>query len=107
MSQDKILNQIAVLGNRIGQSIPGARVEFTAFPSGSGMLDVHRNGHLYILSYSTTHRCFGVDEVAEDEGFLTSYEFVSEDFEPAAKRLWELVNGADRNVDSHCEAPSS
>src|SRR6266852_3862629 len=90
-----MLDRIQALADQIQSSVPGTEVEFTAFPSGSAMLDVRHAGRLYVLSYSPTHH-FGVDEVADGEGFQIGYKFTSEAFEPAAERLWELVSGKAR-----------
>jgi hypothetical protein len=89
-----MIDRIAALAKQIQTSTPDANVDFTAFPSGSAMLDVRRGGHLYVLSFSPMHR-FGVDEVNAGEGFLTGYQFASNDFEPAAERLLELVASAE------------
>jgi hypothetical protein len=69
------------------------RVVFTPFPSGSAMLDVHREGRLYVMSFSPTNR-FGVDEVLEGEGLQNSYRFGFEEFEPAAKQMWAMIKAA-------------
>jgi hypothetical protein len=87
-----VLDRIADLSKRIGEAYPDARVELSRFPSGNAMLDVVRCERLYVLEYAPARGGFGVDEVREDEGFLVGYAFTSEDFEPAAERLWELVN---------------
>jgi hypothetical protein len=75
-------------------ALPGTEVDFTTFPSGSAMLDARRGGRLYVMAYSPAWR-FGVDEVGDDDGFLISYRFTSDDFEAAAEHLWELVRGAE------------
>ena len=87
-----VLDRITDLARRVQSGFPDARVELTRFPSGGAMLDVVRCERLYVLEYAPTRGGFGVDEVRDDEGFLTSYAFASEDFEPAAERLWELVS---------------
>jgi hypothetical protein len=86
-----MIDKMAELARRMA-ALPGTEVDFTTFPSGSAMLDVRRDGHLYVMAYSPAWR-FGVDEVRDGEGFLLSYRFTSGDFEPAAERLWEFVRG--------------
>ena len=86
--------KMAALAKQI-EILPGTRVDFSTFPSGAAMLDVHRDGHLYVMAFFPSWNCFGVDEVHDDDGFLTSYKFVSEDFEQAGKRLWDLITGTE------------
>jgi len=88
-----MLNKIRALADQIRASTSDTEVDFTAFPSGSAMIDVRRGGRLFVLAYSP-ERHFGVDEVLDGEGFQISYRFTSECFEPAAERLRELVAGA-------------
>jgi hypothetical protein len=83
--------KMAALAKQIA-TLPRASVDFSVLPSGSAMLDVRRDGRLYVLAYSP-ERGFGVDEVGDDDGFLVSYRFTYPGFEPAAARLWELVVG--------------
>ena len=87
----EIDGSLSALAERISR-VPGVQVNLHRFPSGAATLDVVRDERLYVLDYSPTRR-FGVDEVKDGEGFLISYGFTSEDYEPAAKRLWELVAG--------------
>jgi hypothetical protein len=88
-----MVERIQALAEQIRASAPDAEVDFTAFPSGSAMVDVRRGGRLFVLAYSPT-RHFGVDEVLDGEGFQISYRLTSESLERAAERLRELVAGA-------------
>jgi hypothetical protein len=94
MKGQTLTEQVAELAHRIETSIPGTSVEVNVFPSGGAMLDVRRDGHLYVLAYLPSTRRFGVDEVLDGEGFEMGYRFGFDDFEPAAERLLELVSGA-------------
>jgi len=88
-----MVKRIEMLAKQIETNVPGAKVDFTLFPSGAAMLDVKRAGRLFVLSYLPQGH-FGVDEVRDGEGFLTSYRFTSEEFEPAAKHLLALLADA-------------
>lgn len=56
------------------------------------MFDVRRrDGRAFVLAFTHEHG-FAVDELQVDDGFITSYQFTSRDFEPAARRLCELVS---------------
>ena len=68
----------------------GIETELTTFPSGSAMLDVRRAGRAFVMAYMPSHG-FGVDELHTDDGFVTGYRFVFEDFEPAARQLRALA----------------
>lgn len=57
------------------------------------MLDVVRQGRLYVMAYSPSSG-FGVDEVRSSEGFLTSYEYVTSNFDSAAAKLRTLADSA-------------
>jgi hypothetical protein len=85
------MEEMASLVKQIA-ALPGTDVDLSTFPSGAAMVDVRRDGHLYVLAYSPS-RGFGVDEVTDADGFLLSYRFTYEEFGPAAARLWELVTG--------------
>jgi lactoylglutathione lyase len=67
--------------------------ELTTFPSGSAMLDVRRAGRGFVMAYHPKHG-FGVDELHEDEGFITGYRFLFKEFEPAAQKLRALATDA-------------
>src|SRR5580700_4917064 len=68
----------------------GIEAELTTFPSGSAMLDVRRAGRAFVMAYTPGHG-FGVDELHPDDGFVTGYRFVFEDFEPAAGKLRAMI----------------
>src|SRR3989442_1066859 len=87
-----MIEKIAALAKRLEQ-VPGVRVSLWTAGSGSAMLDVHRGEQMYQLAFSATRR-FGVDEIRDHEGFLLSYAFTSDQFEPAADRLLTLVLGS-------------
>jgi hypothetical protein len=87
-----MMGRIRALADQIRASAVDAEVDFTAFPSGSATIDVRRGRRLLVLAYSPTHH-FGVDEVADGEGFQIGYRFTSESFEQAAGCLRELVAG--------------
>ncbi len=82
--------QMAELARQMA-SLPETDVKLTTLPSGAAMLDVRCTGHLFVMAYFPTEKCFGVDEVGDDEGFLTSYRHTSGTFESAAAQLWKLV----------------
>lgn len=87
----ELTEQMTLLAERIRSSSAGANSELTVFPSGGAMFDVRReDGRAFVLAFSPTHG-FAVDELQADDGFVTSYQFTSRDFEPAARKLCELV----------------
>ena len=76
------------------EALPGTRTELTTFPSGAAMLDVWREGRLFVMAYTPTWKGFGVDEVLDGQGLLEKYDFFSEDYAPAAEHLRKLVQNA-------------
>jgi len=98
------VESIGDLAERLQAVATDADVQFTAYPSGSAMLDVRRHGRLFVMAFSP-NLGFGVDEVRDGEGLQNTYQFVFSDFQPAANKLWELAAGprpphdADRNPD--------
>ncbi|HEX5102978.1 MAG TPA: VOC family protein [Pirellulaceae bacterium] len=91
-----IVDHIGQLAERLRTVATDAEVEFTSYPSGSAMLDVRRQGRLYVMSFSP-QQGFGVDEVRDGEGFQNTYQFAFSDFQPAAQKLWELATAS-----AHC-----
>lgn len=85
-----VVENIGQLAERLREAATDAVVEFTAFPSGSAMLDVRRQGRLFVMAFSPSQG-FGVDEVRDGEGLHNAYQFVFSDFRPAADKLWELT----------------
>ncbi len=79
------------LANRLATENAGLQTQVTAFPSGSAMLDARRDGRAWVMAYSPSHG-FGVDQLHPDDGFTTGFDFVSTQFEPAARRLGELTH---------------
>lgn len=88
-----MIDEMGELARRI-EGLPGTKAKLTAFPSGAAMLDVWREGRLFVLAYMPTWKGFGVDEVLDKEGFLEKYDFFSNDFSPAAEHLWKIVQEA-------------
>jgi predicted enzyme related to lactoylglutathione lyase len=78
------------LAERLRAAAADADVEFTSYPSGSAMLDVRRQGRLFVMAFSPAQG-FGVDEVRDGEGIQNAYQFVFNEFQPAAEKLWELA----------------
>jgi len=78
------------LRENLAVKLGGANATLTTFKSGSAMLDVRRDGLAWVMVYSPKQG-FGVDELHGDDGFTTGYRFVSEEFEPAARRLRDLA----------------
>jgi lactoylglutathione lyase len=68
----------------------GIETELTTFQSGSAMLDVRRAGRAFVMAY-TPRFGFAVDELQADDGFVTGYRFVFDDFEPAARQMQTLA----------------
>ena len=75
--------------------LSSARIDFVVFPSGAAMLDVVIGDRLFVLESGTNGEC-GVSEVRKAEGFIAGHRFTSLAWQPAAKRLQELVEAADR-----------
>ncbi len=86
------------LGSRIVAETAGAVFELTEFASSSVMLDVRRGTHAFVMAYSPKTG-FGVDELGPGDGFLSGYRHSFSDFESAASRLRELVQGI--GADNH------
>ena len=78
---------------QIEASFPGSATNVKTFHSGSAMLDVRWNGRLFVLAYSIAGG-FGIDEVAEDDGFEMGYRFTSNKFDEAAEELHSLLHAA-------------
>lgn len=91
MNTSNLHTQLAALAARIESELPGADVDVAIFPSGGAMIDVRRDGRLYVLSYSPS-RGYGVDEVRDGEGFQLAYRYAYDAFEPAADKLAELAS---------------
>lgn len=85
-----VVDNIGLLAERLREEATDADVEFTAYPSGSAMLDVRRRGRLYVMAFSPQGG-FGVDEVRDGEGLHNADQFVFNDFQRAADKLWELT----------------
>ncbi len=88
-----MIDEMRELARRIA-GLPGTRTEVTTFPSGAAILDVWREGRLFVMAHTPTWKGFGVGEVLDDEGFLEKYDFFSEDFTAAAEHLWKIVQAA-------------
>jgi lactoylglutathione lyase len=69
---------------------PGVEAELTAFPSGSAMLDVRRAGRAFVMAFAPDQG-FAIDELQPNEGFVTGYRFVFDDFVPAAKQFQTMA----------------
>ena len=87
------------LGSRIVEETAGADFDLTEFTSSSVMLDVRRGSRTFVMAYSP-QAGFGVDELGPGDGFLAGYRHSFPDFESAASRLRELVQGIDAD-DQH------
>lgn len=74
----------------------GTDFELVTFDSSSVMLDVRRGSRTFVMAYFA-QTGFGVDELGQDDGFLTGYRHMFTDFESAATRLRELVQGSDND----------
>lgn len=85
-----MIDQLFRFADDLRTELPDARVEFTRYPSGAAMLDVVRNGHVYVMAFSPATG-FGVDEVHNSEGFLASYRYVSTNFAAASDELRKLA----------------
>jgi predicted enzyme related to lactoylglutathione lyase len=83
-------DRMATLARQLEATVPETSAEVTVFPSGGAMLDVHRRDRLFVMSYAPAQG-FGVDEVRDGEGFVPSYRFSFEQFEPAAEKLVEFL----------------
>lgn len=92
-------DQMRLLADRINSVCAGTNSELTLFPSGGAMFDVRRgDGRAFVMAFTPEHG-FAVDELQADDGFIASYKFTSPDFEPAARKLCELVgDGNDSQV---------
>ncbi len=86
-----LTDQLTGLADQIQLDCAGADFDLTVFPSGGAMLDIRRgDGRAFVLAFTLEHG-FAVDELHADDGFVVSYQFTSPDFEPAARKLRELV----------------
>ena len=79
------ITEMKRLGEALGANA-GVDAELTTFPSGGAMLDVRRAGRAFVMAFAPSQG-FAVDELRPDEGFVTGYQFVFDDFGPAAKQL--------------------
>jgi hypothetical protein len=86
MTNIAVLEKLTTFVGKLTELFPDARVELHPLPSGNVMLDVVRRGRLFVLHYFPKNG-FGVDEVQDGDGFLTGYNFVSQDFDDAAREL--------------------
>ena len=96
------LNLLELFARSLESEFIGSTAELTSFPSGGAMLDVRRgDGRLFVMSYAP-QLGYAVDEVQADDGWVTGYQFVSPEFEPAAQRLRALLAGQEigKNGDS-------
>ena len=85
------------INNKIKESIkclqmdfPDLSVEIDRFPSGSIMIDIHRNERFFVLAYSPKQG-FGVDEVKEHDYFDSGYGFVTQNLEVAFEQLRKII----------------
>jgi len=86
-----IQKQISDLAAKIQIAFPESEADFTAFPSSAAMLHVRHGEKLFVMAFIPSYQCFGVDEVKDDEGFLSSYKHVFKDYGPAAELMLELL----------------
>jgi hypothetical protein len=86
--------EIGTLAAQIEATFPGATTEIESFPSGAIMLDVRWRGRLFVMAY-TSRGGFGVDEVGDEEGFETGYQFCSNDLHQARDDLSRLLRSVD------------
>ena len=83
--------------------LPSAHIDFVVFPSGAAMLDVVIGDRLFVLESNANGEC-GVSEVRKAEGFIAGHKFTSTDWQPAAERLQELAEAADRLAETTATA---
>jgi hypothetical protein len=89
-----MFNKMTSLAKQIEESFSGSTTEVEIFSSGSAMLEVRRQGRLFVMAYLSSGD-FGVDEVGKDEGFETGYRMVSNKFDEAAEELYRLLHAAE------------
>ncbi|HLO47102.1 MAG TPA: hypothetical protein VK211_01545 [Kamptonema sp.] len=92
-TESKILEKISALAKQIELDFSGAKTTLECFYSGAAMLDIHLNDRLFVMAYFPAHG-FGVDEVGEEDGFNTGYNFNTPDFYLATKKLNQLIKSA-------------
>ena len=86
-----LTEQLQQLAAEIDANHLGAKSTLTLFPTGGAMLDVRReDGRVFTMAYAPD-RGFGIDELHADDGFITSYEHHTTEFDFAACKLRELV----------------
>ncbi len=85
-----MLDTIERFSEDLKAEFPQIQVELAAFPSGAAMLDVRRQGRLFVMAF-TAKGGFGVDEVEDGDAFDSGYRFVSQDFDCAAAELRRLL----------------
>jgi hypothetical protein len=67
-----------------------AKVEVEIFPSNAMMLDIFYQDKLFVIAYSPSSG-FGVDEIKEGEGFITSYNFYTDEIDLAEQQIYKLI----------------
>ena len=86
-----LLEEIKQFAEEVRKDSPAVRTEVMAFPSGAVMLDVFREGRMFVLAYLPSYSCFGVDEVQDDDGIGTWYRYGFADFPSAKDKLLQLM----------------
>ena len=90
-------DKIADLAKQIEISFPKTSTKLDFFPSGSAMLDVRFHGRLFVFEYFSSESSFCVDELKEDEGFNTEYDFCTNNFDDAADKLKNILRSSISN----------
>ncbi len=97
MNDTPNIDGLRSFSDALRHELPSARINFLAFPSGAVMVDVVIGDRLFVLESRANGEC-GVSEVRKHEGFVPGHRFTSFDWPPAAARLRELVEAADRQA---------
>lgn len=86
----EINNKVNKYIKQLEKDFSDLSLEIDYFPSGSIMIDIHRNNKFFVLAYSPKQG-FGVDEVKEDDYFDSGYSFITQNSEEAFKQLRKII----------------
>jgi len=82
------------LADELRAANPTLRTDIQTFPSGAVNLDVHYGNRMFVLAYFPSYKCYGVDEVTDEDGIGTYYQFGFNDFQSAKDKLLAMLKEA-------------
>lgn len=92
--EKELSSKLESISNQINVDYPDSSTELDIFPSGAIMLDVRYQDKLFVIDYAPD-RGFEVDEVTEEDGFNTGYNFITQDVDEAIIELNRLMSRID------------